>query len=213
MWNFIANWFVKITGWLAYLIIFRPKTYFENRKIQGRKIKKSAIVVSNHNSLYDFAMMLFLFPFRTLRCVVAELMFEKNAFMTFFLKATGAIKVDRNSHDFAFIDKSREILEKGGVVEIYPESRLPNEGEETPLPFKPSTVYIALTSGAPIIPIYCNGKYFCKERLVSIVGTPFYASDYYDDNLTEDENVKNITEILRNRILELKDELKKQENK
>lgn len=210
MWNFIANWFVKITGWLIYLLVFKPKNYFINRKIQGRRIKNSAIVVSNHTSLYDFANMMFLFPTRTLKCIVAELMFEKNVFMTALLKSLGAIKVDRNTHDFAFIDKSVKVLEKGGVLEIYPESRLP-DGETELLPFKPSVIYIALTSGAPIIPVYTNGKYFCKENLLTIVGTPFYARDYYDDNLSEEENIKNITEQLRNTVLELGKELEKRQ--
>ena len=46
-----------------------------------------------------------------------------------------------------------------------------------------------------------------------MVGKPFYARDYYDDNLSERENVEIITEKLRNRIIKLKDELDKRTKK
>lgn len=210
MWYAFTNWFVKLTGGLPYFFGCRPKTYFEDKSVQSARIKGKAIIVSNHKSVFDVAIMMFVFWRRTLRCIVAELMFRKNPFLTFFLKAIGGIKVERNAHDFAFMEKSLEILDKGGVVEIYPESRIPNEGEETPLPFKPSTAYIALRSGAPIIPVYTNGNFFGKERTRVIIGTPIDAQALYNENLTEKENLQNVTEYLRNRIVELSHELERQ---
>jgi 1-acyl-sn-glycerol-3-phosphate acyltransferase len=111
------------------------------------------------------------------------------------------------------MDKCNKILDKGGLIEIYPESRLARKGEEKPLPFKPSAVYMALSSGAPIIPVYHNGEYSGKKGACAMVGKPFYARDYYDDNLSERENVEIITEKLRNRIIKLKDELDKRTKK
>ena len=67
---FLGNWFVKITGWIPQLLIFRTKVYYEDKKVQSRRIKGKAIVVSNHNSLMDFAVLLFVFWRRTLRCLV-----------------------------------------------------------------------------------------------------------------------------------------------
>ena len=63
--------FVKLTGWLPQWLIFRTKTTFEDRSVQGRGIRGKAIVVSNHNSIWDFAVLLYAFPFRTLRCAAA----------------------------------------------------------------------------------------------------------------------------------------------
>ena len=37
---FLFQWFVKITGWLLFMIFMRPKTTYENKKIQSRRIKK-----------------------------------------------------------------------------------------------------------------------------------------------------------------------------
>lgn len=213
MWRGIFNWFVKITGWLPYQLACRPKIYYEDKKAQSRRIKGKAIIAPIHHSVWDVATMMMVFWRRNPRCVVAELMFEKNCFMSFFLKSLGSIKADRTTNDFAFLEECEKTLNKGGVVEIYPESRIPKKGEETPLPFKPSTVYLALQSGAPIIPVYTNGKLFNKERTRVIIGKPIEAAALYDDALSEKENIQIINEYLRNRIIELKYELERQQEK
>lgn len=206
MWYCLCNWFVKITGWLPQLIVFKTKIIYEDKNKQSRAIRGKAVIASNHRSVFDMALLMFLFPYRTLRCIVAEVMFQKNPLFSFFLKCLGAIKVERNAYDFSFVEKSCKILDKGGVVEIYPESRLPKKDEETPLPFKPSAVYIALISDSPIIPVYTNGKYFTKERVKAVIGTPINVRELYRSELSEQDNIANITEQLRNKIISLKNE-------
>lgn len=168
-------------------------------------------MVSNHHALLDFAVVMFTFPTRTMRCAVAELMYRKNFFMSAFLYLLGTIKVDRDSHDFSFLSACSKVLEKGGVVEIYPESRLPKAGEELPLEFKPSAVYLALQTGAPIIPICNNGRYFKKERMRVLVGEPIDARSLYNDEFSEKENVVKITSYVRGKIIEYQKQLEKQE--
>lgn len=209
--RFLFSWFVKLTGWIPQLLVFKIKVYYEDKKVQGKKIRGKAIIASNHHSLFDVGVMMFVFWRRTLRCVVAELMYEKNFFMSLFLHGIGAIKADRDSHSFAFIGKCQKILDKGGVVEIYPEARLPKKGEEKPLEFKPSTVYLALESGAPIIPVYNSGRHFSKERASVIIGKPIYVEELYDEKLTQKENIEKINAYLRGKIIELREELERQE--
>lgn len=203
----LFNYFVKFTGWLLWMLIARPKIHYENKALQGRKIKGKAIVACNHTEVWDFAAMLFLFPRRILHCVVAELMYEKNFFITFLLKALGSIRVDRNSPDFAFLSKSAAILEKGGVVEIYPESRIQKGERKELLPFKPSVTYLALESDAPIIPVYTDGRYFTKERNHIVVGAPIDVRQLYDESRSEKENIAAITEYLRGKIHELRNQI------
>ena len=208
--RFLFSWFVKLTGIIPAAFAFRTKVYYEDKRVQKRAVKGCAIIVSNHNSVWDFATMMFLFFGRTLRCVVAELMFEKNVFMNVFLRMLGCIRVDRNSHDFAFIEKGKSILSRGGVVEIFPEARIPKDDEEKPLPFKPSAVYLALESGASIVPVNICGKYFSKERIRVIIGKPIDVRELYDSALSEKENIENITEILRGKIIELGQQMQRQ---
>ena len=206
-----CNWFIKLTAWIPQLLVFRIKVHYEDKKVQGKRIKGKAIIVSNHNCIMDFAVLMFVFWRRTLRCAVAEVMYHKNFFMTLLLKLLGCVKVERAEHDFSFLTKLERILDKGGVVEIYPESRLPRKGEERPLEFKPSYVALALESGAPIIPVYNNAKPFSKERERVIIGKPIYVGELYDSSLSERENINNINSYVRSKIIELGKELERQE--
>ena len=47
------NSFTKITGWIVQKICFRTKIYYEDKAVQGRRIKGSAILISNHTSVFD----------------------------------------------------------------------------------------------------------------------------------------------------------------
>ena len=208
---FLFNWTVKITGYIPSLFFLRFKTYYQNKARQGRHIKGKGIVVANHRSLYDFAVMMFLFPTRSLRCVVADILFNRNFPLRFFLSAIGCIKVEREAHDFTFISKCKKILDKGGVVEIYPESRINRERDNDLLDFKPSAVYLALESGAPIIPVYSNSQYFKKTPAKVIIGVPMDVCELYDSTLSDKENITKINDLLRGKILELKHELERQE--
>ena len=206
------NAFVKITAYLPQLLIFRTKVYYEDKAAQSRRIKGGAIIISNHTSVWDYAEYLFVFFFRTLRAQMAEVLFEKKP-LGLFLKMMGGVRVNRGANDFACVTKSEKILEKGGVVLIFPESRLPLKGEERPLPFKPGAAYLALLSGAPVVPVFTNGKYFSKKRARVIIGKPIYARDLIDDSLSEKENLARITDIMRDRIISLEKQLYEQTQK
>lgn len=196
------NWFVKITGWLPQKIAFRTKVYYEDKSVQSTKIKGSAIVVSNHTSVYDYAVMLFAFFSRTLRYQMAEVLFQKKG-LGGFLKAMGGIEVNRNSDDFGFMQQCKDILDGGGVVGVFPEGRLPLEGEQTPLPFKSGAAYLALYADVPVIPVFTNGQYFGKKRAKIVIGKPIAARELYDQNLSEKENLVRISEHLRQTVINL----------
>lgn len=200
---------MRVTAWPVQAVCFRTKIHYEDKSVQGRRIKGPAIIISNHTSVYDYGIMLFTFPFRTLRVLMAELLFKRKH-LSRFLRFMGGIMVDRDAYDFAFIDKCNEILEKKGVVGIFPESRIPLENEERPLPFTPSTAYLALMSGAPVIPMYTNGSYFNKKRAHVIIGKPIDAASLVDDTLSDKENIEKVNEYLRQRIIELGNELQRQ---
>lgn len=197
-----CNWFTKITGWPLQALILRMKFYYENKSIQGRKIKGPAIIISNHTSVFDYAIMLFTFWNRTLRVQMAEILFKKKV-LGRYLKMMGGIYVNREMKNFTFMTKSEEILQKGGVVGIFPEGRLPLKGEERPLEFKPGAAYLALAMNVPIIPIYTNGKYFTKERTRVVVGTPIMPSDIENSEGSDKEKLEALNRICREKIIEL----------
>ena len=196
------NYFVKITGWIVQKIVFRTKIFYEDKKVQSRKIKGKAIIVSNHTSVYDCAVYLFVFFFTTLRCQMAEILYKKKP-LAIFLKMMGGIYVNRDIHDLSCLDKSNDILSKGGKVLIFPEGRIPKKDEVPPLEYKPGAAILALMSEAPIIPIYTNGAYFTKKRARVIIGKPIKVENLIDKNLSEKENIEILNRAIKGKIIEL----------
>ena len=61
MFYWLFHWFFRITGFIPQLIGFRYKVYYEDKSVQGRRIKGKAILMSNHQSVMDVALYLFVF--------------------------------------------------------------------------------------------------------------------------------------------------------
>ena len=195
--------FIRITGYPVYRIWINPKYRYEDRKSQGRRIKGKALIVSNHTTVFDFGFWLYALPFRAHRCVMADILLNRNIFFTLFLKMNQGIFVNRTVQDLGFIRKCEKVLDKGGVVQIFPESRIAEEDEAKPLPFKPSFVYLALKCDAPIIPLYSSGNYFKKGRTKAAIGKPIYVSELYDESKSRKENMLAIAEYVRTKVIEL----------
>lgn len=209
--NKLILWFVKITGYIPHLIYFKKKVYYVNKSNSSRKIKGSAIIVSNHKSVFDFALYMYVFMFRDIYTLVGEVMFKKGKLFSWFLTKLGAIKVERQSYDFDFVNKALKKLEKGKVVEIYPEARIPEKNENDLLTFKPSFIYLALESGSPIIPVYTNGQYNTKKRTKVLIGEKIYLRELYDESKSEKENIDYLCNYVRNYIKELEVKLNEKE--
>lgn len=201
--NKIVLWFVKLTGFIPQLFYFRKKVYYVNKKNQSRHIKGSAIIVSNHKRLFDFVLYMYLFFGRDIYTIIGEQMYRKNKLFSWFLNKIGGIKVEREVYDFGFLSKSVELLNKGKVIEIYPEGRLPLKTETEMLPFKPSFVYLALETGAPIIPVYTNGSYAQKGRAKVVIGESIDARLLYNESLSEKENIEYISNYVAAYIKDL----------
>ena len=199
----LFNWFAKITGWPLQLLCFRKKIYYEDKVVQSRRIRGKAIVISNHTSIFDYPVAMFVFPWRTLRFQMSELVMNKPV-LGVLLRMLGGILVDRNTHDYGFMAKSEKILSRGGVVGICPEGRLPLKGEARPLAFKTGAAYLALMTGTTIIPIYTDGAYFTfKKRAHVIVGTPIIPCENVDPALSDKENIALLTRVMREKIIDL----------
>ena len=196
--------FVKLTAYLPAMLFFKPKVYYLDKKIQGRKLPKPCILMSNHTSLMDFPLYLILFPWRTIRFLMAEVLFRKGKLFSWFLRSLGGLYVDRDGMSFDFVEQSLEILEKGGTVGIFPQGRLPVGGK--PFPFKPSISYIALRCNAPIVPVYTDGNYGLFKRSHVMIGTPITLPPAEEEDLTK-ENYERLTRYLEQQEYKLKEEL------
>ena len=217
--NYLFLWFVKITGWPVQLFYYRKKVICLNNDKSLRRIKGGAMIVSNHTSIYDYPLVMFTFLGRTIRTLVAEIMYQQGKFVSKLLVRIGAIRVDRMVYDFGFLGKMIDCLKKGQLGLVYPESRIPKEDEKgSLLDFKPSYVYMALESKVPIVPIYTNGMYGklkkkYKTRAKIVIGEKIDVCGLYDEAKSEKENINYINDYVKSKIIELKNYLEEHERK
>lgn len=192
--------FAKLTGWLPAALFFKWKLHLAPGA--ARHLPRSCILVSNHTSLMDFVLYEALFPFRTLRFLMAEVLFRKNAAFSRFLYGMGGIRVDRDAYDFSFVGESLEVLDRGGIIGIFPEGRLPVRGK--PFPFTPSVVQIALHTDAPIIPVYTDGHYGLFRRAQVVIGAPIHLHEQRQNEKPDARELAALTQLLHDRVYGLR---------
>lgn len=221
--NRLILWFVKLTGLPLQYVYYRKKIYYEDPTDQRRRIKGGALIVSNHTSVYDYPLVMYTFFSRTIRTLVAEVMFNKGKFLTRLITHMGAIRVDRDAYDFSFMSAMVKELSNKQVGLVFPEARIGTEEEKLDgmLEFKPSFVYMALEAGVPIIPVYTNGVYGNakkkkRDRARIIIGKKIYLDELYDNTKSEKENMDYLCNFVRDKIKhlgKLLDENKRNEQK
>jgi 1-acyl-sn-glycerol-3-phosphate acyltransferase len=114
---------------------------------------------------------LFLFPFRKLYVVYwPQNGTKQSKWIRRGMRFFGGIVSDREANSMRFIDESVKTLEKGRLVQIYPEAHITYDGEMHE--FKPSYLLIALRAEVPIIPVMIDGNYGIFKRAHVMIGKP-----------------------------------------
>ncbi len=195
--------FVKLTGLFPAWLYLKPRI----RLASGakRRLPKSCILVSNHISLMDFVVYLLVFPSRTIRFLIAEVLYNRGKLFARFLNLIGGIRVDRDAKNFDFVSHSLTVLDNGGAIGVFPQGRLPVKGQH--FPFTASTAFIALRTDAPIIPVYTDGNYGLTKRAGVVIGAPLYLHEHCLDNVSEQEQLTHLTKLLEEKVYALKEEL------
>ena len=141
--------FVKLTGALPAWLLLKPRVHLTAGA--KRRLPKGCILVSNHISLMDFVLCTLVFPLRTIRFLVAEVLYNRGKLLALFLNLIGSIRVERDAKSFDFVSNALDVLDNGGTVGVFPQARLPLKGQK--FPFTVSTAFIAIHSNAPIVPV------------------------------------------------------------
>ena len=198
----ILRWLALLSAWPVQLLVFKRKTYYEDRRAQGRRVRGKALIVSNHFSVFDYMVNLFLFPFRKLYVVYWP---QNSKRIRWGMKFFGGIVSDRDVMSLRFMDESVKTLEKGRIVQIYPEAYISEDGRMDE--FKPSYVLIALRAEAPIIPVITDGQYGLFKRVHLIIGKPIDLWDYCTSEDPTKEEIMALNDIVYKKCLELQREL------
>ena len=187
-----------ILAWPIQFIFFKKRVYYEDKKDTSRFLRKGALIVSNHRSLMDFMVSMFLFHFRKLYCLMSELIFSHGPIVSGLTKVMGGIKIDRRNYDFSFIDKSVNLLDKNKLLIVYPEGKVNTKGGL--LTFHPTYLLIALRANKPIVPIYTDGTYKFFKRTRIVIGKKIYLSDYCNTLNPSKEELERLNQIIKDKI-------------
>ncbi|WP_405592511.1 lysophospholipid acyltransferase family protein [Streptomyces sp. NBC_01190] len=139
------------------------------------------ILAGNHSHNVDGPMLIGTTP-RPIHFLV-----KKQAFvgpLDPFLRAIGQIEIDRESVDRAAIANALGVLERGGVLGIFPEG---TRGVGDFAQLRAGLAYFAVRSGAPVLPVAVLGSARkgrvvgalppLRSRIDVVFGEPFLAGD------------------------------------
>jgi 1-acyl-sn-glycerol-3-phosphate acyltransferase len=122
----------------------------------------SYIITPNHQSIMDFLPLLCTLPMR-FRWALKKKLLSIPLFGRGLI-SMGAVSIDRSNPGKALkvILNATERLKDGWSVLIYPEGTTTHDGQM--LPFKRGPFLLAVKTGAPILPVTCNGAFKIMPR-------------------------------------------------
>ncbi len=145
-------------------LFYRPLIIgHENLFIRGK-----AIFVCNHISMADPIMLAMVSPRLIHYMAKAELF--KNPVGNALLRLLLAFPVNRKQSDMASLKNAIRVLEKGKVFGIFPEGKRAVTDEMDV--FEKGAAFLAIRSGAPVVPIYIRCDTYRKMHLRMAVGKP-----------------------------------------
>jgi 1-acyl-sn-glycerol-3-phosphate acyltransferase len=109
------------------------------------------VLASNHTGLLDGPLMAAFAP-HPVHVLTKKEMFEGS--LGPFLRAVGQIPLSRHDVDPAAVKDCLKVLRDGGVVGVYPEG---TRGDGELRRFKNGAAYLAMTTGAPVVPLVVFG--------------------------------------------------------
>ncbi len=198
---------IWVFAYLPGVLWLRPKNYYVNENAKQR-IRGGALVVANHVGFYDPVYMMLSLNYRRQRFVAAKELFSNKFTKFLFEKLFLCICVDREGSGLSMVRSVINVLKDGEVVSIFPEGHINVQNDIASDTFKSGVVLMALKSGCPIVPMYIQKRKNIFKRQVTVYGEPIKVS-LENTDLPAVEYIKQVTEDLQRKELELEDFYKK----
>jgi len=136
---------------LGYAFIKPTLTLLLRPQVKGRgRIPRrgGCILVANHESAID-PFVLGLASHRAIRFLAKRELF-RSQIVRFFLWAFGTIPIERGGGDHKALARARDLVERGALIALFPQGTcLPYRHR----PFKRGAAWLALETGAPVVPV------------------------------------------------------------
>ena len=156
------------------------------------------ILAMNHESALDIPLVVVACPRRIVFMAKRELF--KNVFVTWWVRMLGGFRVDRDRFDLRAVGMALEVISREQVLGMYPEgTRSPGEL----LPFLGGAAWVALRTGAPIVPCAISGTDRTEQAKrprgtrVRLSFAPAISVERVDDPAERLELAPSITEEIR----------------
>lgn len=179
--------------YLLYILVWPLFKLLYHPRVLGRgNIPKSGavIIAGNHKSNLD-CILIASCLWRQVHFMAKDELFRGG--FRYFFRALGTIPVNRRIRDASALSEARAILDKGGVIGIFPEGSF-NRTKETVMPFKPGAARMAARSHAALVPFAIKGKYTVIGRRVEI--------EFYPAIETAERDAASIGHELENTVRE-----------
>ena len=113
------------------------------------------IVAVNHTHNMDPALIGVIMPWQVRFLAKRELVTEGNALTRWLVRTWGLIPITRDRLDREALRTAREHLRGGGAIGMFPEGTRSRDGRMGQA--RPGTGFLALTTGAPVLPVGIEG--------------------------------------------------------
>lgn len=178
-----------------------------------------AIIVANHCSPVD-PMLLWTRHFaqfkkprlRVIGFMMAKEYYESSRIVRWVSKVMESIPVERSGRDMAPIREALRRLQSGHLLGLFPEGRLNVKSPtEQLLPGGTGVAWLALRSGAPVIPVFIGnaprctsmiGMFLKPTRATLTYGPPIDLSKWQSDKPSHDDLVE-VTDLIMRTIADL----------
>ncbi len=160
---------MEFVRWIFRVIfkLFVRTTVFYPEKVPTQG---PVVVVANHESMLDMFLIGYRVP-RYIKWMAKEEIF-RNKLLAKLFTALGAYPVKRGSRDVGAARITKELLERGEIIGIFPQGTR-TKGRGKKLPAKPGFVRFAVDGDAVIQPVAIWGKIRLFGKVYVRFGEPF----------------------------------------
>lgn len=191
----VCRGIMMVLFYIYYKIVYRMRT------IGKENIPKTGAIIfcGNHRSYADPPIIV-LTAGRKMSFMAKEEL-KKNPFIRFLVYIFEAIWVKRDSKDIAPLKSALKILKNGDCIGIFPEGTR-NGIEKNNGEIKNGAAYMALKTGAQLLPLGIVGTFKPFSKNAIVYGKPIDLSKYADKKIGKSEE-EEVSELLKCEILRL----------